>query len=182
MAATKLTDNLTAIANAIRIKTGKTEKIPFTQMAQELNNIHFRRFTGKITDVIVGENAYAVLVKDAILKELVTDRNLKTSVKFDVTQQPYTFIAAIAYNNSSDANNNLHANDFERIGVNVFRYESTGNTGMNGSAYCLNHNFLHASAATVVGFLEIVDDELRMHSRSSNYAIRPSNYTVEITW
>lgn len=182
MQVTKLKDNLTAIADAIRIKTGKTDKIPFAHMAQELSSVHLRRHTGTITDTVIGDDAYAVLLKDEILKELVTNHDLKAYVKFDVTPQPYTFLAAVAYNNSGNTNNVSYANDFDRIGVNVLRYESTGNIGYNGSAYCLNPDYVSASASTVVGYMEIIGDELRMHSRSSNYAIRPSNYTIEITW
>ena len=173
-----LDTKLTAIADAIRQRINGSEKLTLDQMTDAIKSMRYIYRTGTIASTVIGTNAYAVLAKAPIIAEIKTDANLTADVRFDAPVQENTIVRVIANNNNGNSNWNGMVNKY---GQQSLRYNGSAARDDNSCERALNEDFA-GDASTMVGYLSIVDDELRIYSRSSNYAIRPSTYTVTLTW
>lgn len=136
-----------------------------------------RFFQGEIVSTVIGLDAYAVLCNDPIIAEHFYDTNLWIKVRFDIASTPYTIVETWGFNTSATGSDLL-----KRTGQQVMRYSSSGGNSSNQMGIAINGvNEINASVG--VGRIEITQTgEVRIHSRSTNFAIRPSKYTVEVNW
>lgn len=172
------------IADAIRERNGNaTDTYRVSEMGSAVRNIpsgdgcdhQIKVYTGTISETISDSGAYAVLAKDSFLAEHRNDENLFVRVEFDIEPTAYTI-------RKSWGTNTVHlmvsdTNTYKQL---FQRYGSDGSVNHNNSTYGVNDN---TSPTGGVGRLFITEEgELWIYSNSSNYAIRPSNYTVKVEW
>ena len=169
------------IANAIREKNGKADAYTVAQMGSAIRGIQTetteenrRVYTGTITTTTVGQGAYVVLAKDSILAEHRSDLSLFVRVEFDIEPTAYTVVKNWAGNVNGvvlmDSTTNKQL---------VKRWDGSALQQITSSAISIDTDEISG-----VGQVRITEDgELRIYSNSnSNYAIRPSNYTVRVEW
>ena len=184
--ANKLYDeiHIQAIADAIRSKNGRSDTYTVSQMPSAIESIQTGTveanrlaYTGTITETVVGSGAYAVLVKDPLLAELRSNENLFVRVDFDIEPTAYTIKRSWAQNTIGIIPYISTGEQYQFI----FRFDSSADNGMQNSVYKIFDNTQRTSGT---GRLYITEDgELQIYSNSgSNYAIRPSNYTVTVEW
>ena len=126
---------------------------------------------------MIGSDAYAVLCNDPIIAEHFYDPNLWIKVRFDIAPTPYTVVETWGFNTSTTT-----ANVLNRSGQHVLRYNSSGDNSANTMGIAIN-GANEIGATEGVGRIEITQTgDVRIYSRSDNYAIRPSKYTVEANW
>ena len=138
--------------------------------------VKYRIFKGEVTETIVGSGKYVALLKNDFLKDHRNDENILVRVIFDVEAQPYTIYETWSTNKTRILPIDTEAN---YQAIKRFNANSVKETPM--VAYKVNQeNGLTAG----VGHTHITaDGELRVYSNSSsNYAIRPCNFTVIIEW
>ena len=139
--------------------------------------VKYRFFQGEIVSTVIGSDAYAVLLNDPIIAEHFYDPNLWIKVRFDIASTPYTVIETWGFNTSTTSPNAL-----DRAGQQVMRYNSSGARSNNQMGIAIN-GVNEIGASVGVGRIEITQTgEVRIYSGSTNYAIRPSKYTVEVNW
>lgn len=139
--------------------------------------VKYRFFQGEIVSTVIGSNAYAVLCNDPIIAEHFYDPNLWIKVSFDIESTPYTVVETWGFNTSA-ASWSIHS----RTGQTVLRYDSSGNRNTSSMGIAIN-GVNEIGATTGVGRIEITQTgDVRIYSRSTNFAIRPSKYTVEVNW
>lgn len=140
--------------------------------------VKHRFFQGEIVSTVIGSNAYAVLCNDPIIAEHFYDPNLWIKVRFDIASTPYTVAETWGFNNNSGTNSDVTY----RTGQQVMRYNSSGDRNRNQMGIAIN-GVNEIGATKGVGRIEITQTgEVRIHSSSKNFAIRPSKYTVEVNW
>ena len=210
--ADKLDADLAQVADAVRSKSGKAESLTFPsgfiQSVHAISNgvdtssdtvtadtlsegitahdaagtkitgtVKHRFFQGEIVSTVIGLDAYAVLCNDPIIAEHFYDPNLWIKVRFDIAPTPYTVIETWGFN-TSGTNMDL----VNRIGQAVMRYNRSGDMNSNVMGIAIN-GVDGIGAAAGVGQIKITQTgEVRIYSKSSNFAIRPSKYTVEVNW
>ena len=178
--------HIQAIANAIREKNGSADTYTVAQMGDAIRDIETGGtgggsgteenrmvFTGTISDTIKGSGLYAVVAQDTKLADIRNNTNLLVRVEFDIAPTPYTVVRSWA------------TNDVHKIPMStntqyqyIHRYGSDGSDSYNTATSPLN-----TGSPSGVGFVQITSNgELRCYSNSSNYAIRPSKYTVIVEW
>lgn len=138
-----------------------------------------RLFTGEIVSTVVGESAYAVLVKDQVIADHFNDQSLRIEVRFDLQPTAYSFVSCVGFNKKET---DFTASQYlYRTGQSQLRYDASSKYSINnGSLAALNGV---GGGVVSVGYMLITEDgELRCYSKSNNYAIRPSHYTVEVSW
>lgn len=139
--------------------------------------VKHRFFQGEIVSTVIGSNAYAVLCNDPIIAEHFYDPNLWIKVRFDIASTKYTVVETWGFNTSSE-----YADVLNRSGQQVLRYNSSGDMNINRMGQAIN-GVNEIGATKGVGQIEITQTgEVRIYSRSTNFAIRPSKYTVEVNW
>lgn len=139
--------------------------------------VKHRFFQGEIVSTVIGSNAYAVLCNDPIIAEHFYDPNLWIKVRFDIASTPYTVVETWGFNTSATNSDVLN-----RTGQQVMRYGSSGDRNRNQMGIAIN-GVNEIGATKGVGQIEITQTgEVLIHSRSNNFAIRPSKYTVEVNW
>lgn len=144
-----------------------------------VGTIKHRFFEGEIVSTVLGSVAYAVLCKDQIIADHFNDTNLRIDVRFDLESTPYSVVETIGFNISTAT---ADINVLHRIGQHVMRYDSSGIRNINKMGVAINGDN-DVGASEGVGMIRITEDgEVRIYSKSSNYAIRPSKYTVEVNW
>lgn len=140
--------------------------------------VKHRFLQGEIVSTVIGREAYAVLCNDPIFAEHFYDPNLWIKVRFDIASTPYTVVEVWGFNNSTSNNIDLNY----RNGQQVLRYDRSGNTSKGKMGIAIN-GINEVGAEKGVGQIEITQTgEVRICSRSNNFAIRPSKYTVEVNW
>ena len=205
--ADQLDADLAQVANAVRGKSGKAEALTFpegfissvnaistgvdtsadTVTADTLSEgftahnsagekitgtMKYRIFEGEIVSTVIGTGVYAVLCKDNIIAEHFNDHNLWIKVTFDVKPQAYTVKETWGFNTNGNSDVVLRKGQF------IFRYGRNGNFSSGTSVSAIKDN-----PGTSVGHIRITEDgEVLIYSASSNYAIRPSKYTMEVHW
>ena len=144
--------------------------------AKITGTVKHRFFQGEIVSTVLGSTAYAVLLQDAVIAEHFYDPNLWIKVTFDIEPTPYTVAETWGFNTTG-----LHE-IVKRTGQRVLRYDSSGNYSEGNMAIAING--VNSSGTDAgVGRIEITQTgEVRIYSKSGNYAIRPSKYTVEVNW
>ena len=146
--------------------------------AKITGTVKHRFFQGEIISTVIGPDAYAVLCNDPIIAEHFYDPNLWIKVRFDIASTPYTVVETWGFNNSEINNTDVNY----RTGQQVLRYDKSGNHNKNTMKIAIN-GVNEIGASKGVGQIEITQTgEVRIHSRSDNFAIRPSKYTVEVNW
>lgn len=145
--------------------------------AKITGTIKHRFFQGEIVSTVIGSDAYAVLCNDPIIAEHFYDPNLWIKVRFDIASTPYTVIETWGFNTSG-----TNMDTLDRTGQAVMRYNSSGDRHSNTMGIAINGvNEIGTSAG--VGRIKITQTgDVRIYSRSNNFAIRPSKYTVEVNW
>ena len=139
--------------------------------------VKHRFFQGEIVSTVIGLDAYAVLCNDPIIAEHFYDPNLWIKVRFDIASTPYTVVETWGFNTSGSIPDVL-----SRTGQQVMRYDSYGHNSTNMMQIAIN-GVNEIGASVGVGRIEITQTgEVRIYSRSNNFAIRPSKYTVEVNW
>lgn len=170
------------IANAIREKNGNSNTYTVAQMGDAIRNIpsgecehNMKVYTGTITENIIGSQVHATLLKNDFLKEHRNDANLFVRVEFDVGSTAYTIIKTWGFNAVG-----IFPSDTTVMKQYCMRYAADGTT----KNVVEMEEPLNTDSTTKVGALQITEEgELRIYSNSaSNYAIRPSNYTVTVEW
>lgn len=160
------------IASAIRKINGKSDSYTVAEMGDAIRGIGRVVYKGRITEVVKGSGVYAVLAKDSFLAEHRADETLFVRVEFDVEPAPYTIVknwaSAVAYEVIPD-NYTQYA----------YRYNGNGETDIRKSTSCV---FTNDSPDGVGSVLISEDGELRIYSNSTNFAIRPSAYTVIVEY
>lgn len=138
--------------------------------------VKHRFLQGEIVSTVIGSDAYAVLCNDPIIAEHFYDPNLWIKVRFDIAPTPYTVVETWGFNTSGKASS------LDRTGQQVLRYNSSGGRSDNPLGIAINGvNEIGETAG--VGQIEITQTgDVLIYSRSINYAIRPSEYTVEVNW
>lgn len=205
--ADQLDADLAQVANAVRGKSGTAEALTFpegfvssvnaistgvdtsgdTVKADTLSEgitahdaagakitgtMKYRIFEGEIVSTVIGVGVYAVLCKDPIIAEHFNDHNLWIKATFDVEPQVYTVKETWGFNTNSTPNMLLRRGQF------IFRYGSNGAFSSGTSESAIKDN-----PGLSVGHIRITEaGEVLIYSMSSNYAIRPSKYTVEVHW
>lgn len=169
-----------AIANAIREKNGSTNTYKVSEMASGIASIQTGAteenrlvFTGTITETVVGSLEYVVLAKSSKLAEIRNEIGLFVRVEFEINPTPYTIVKNWALNNA------------QTIPTMDTQFQRTHRYGADGSDNYGNIVVpVDTDSPESVGCVQITEDgELRIYSNSSsNYAIRPSNYTVIVEW
>ena len=172
-------NSIADIADAIRSINGKQDTYTVSQMGEAIRSVR-KVYTGTITETVVGDEAtvacakiscdvgvYAVLAKDAFLAEHRADENLFIRIEFDVEPQPYTIVK------NWGVNTPYEVMPVERTQI-AYRYGSSATTSI-GYPAC---TFASDAPSGVGSVLISEEGELRIYSSSSNYAIRPSTYTV----
>lgn len=140
--------------------------------AKITGTVKHRFFQGEIVSTVIGSGVYAVLCEDNIIAEHFNDPNLWIKVTFDIESTPYTVVETWGFNTSGTCSILL------RQGQAVNRYDSSGNVNEGSSVSAIKDN-----PGTSVGHIRITETgEVLIYSMSSNYAIRPSKYTVEVNW
>lgn len=140
--------------------------------AKITGTVKHRIFQGEIVSTVVGSDVYAVLCEDNIIAEHFNDPNLWIKVTFDIESTPYTVVETWGFNTSGTPSSLL------RHGQTVKRYDKSGNVNEGTSNSAIKDN-----PGTSVGHIRITETgEVLIYSMSSNYAIRPSKYTVEVNW
>ncbi len=144
---------------------------------------NYRKFTGEIVSTVTGDSSKALLLTDPIIAEHYTDETLAITVTFDdyctyevATQNytPYTLVQTLGansqrayakkYANPVDIRQHGIRNGSSAVGVKLFTtplYNTTSGVG--------------ALQVDSQGNLYVIVD-------STNYAVRPSKYTVEMSW
>lgn len=142
--------------------------------------VKHRIFKGEVTSEVKGQTAYVDLITVPIIAEHYNDPNLWVKVTFDIEPTAYTIKENWAFNNVA-SNSGASAGDaLKREGQLVWRYGSDGSTSNNIMGAALNGQ---GEGTQGVGRLYIMPGgTLRIYSSSSNYAIRPSKFTVEVNW
>lgn len=166
-------DTLDATATASDILYGKNAYVNGEKIEGE---IRYKKYTGEIVSNIVGTQAYASLVTDDFLKEHRNDENLSIVVTFDFSEPiAYTILRNIAFNKSYMLQGWGGTETFQYI----TRYDGNSNISSQASASQIN-----CETTETTGCLQLTEEgELRIYSNSAiNYAIRPSNFTVEVRW
>ena len=176
--------NIKDIADAIREKNGSTDTYTVAQMGSAIRNIPsggesadvpYRRFTGQVTGTVVGSGAYVTLATDPVLAEHRNDNTLMAIVSFDVGTIAYTIVSSVGVNSPAlwplDGGTGIYQRSLRWDG-------STGRSVQTGTVP------IKTDSPAGVGCIQITaDGELRIYSNSSsNYAIRPSNFTAEVRW
>ncbi len=163
------------IANAIRSINGKTESYTVAEMGNAIRSTR-RVYKGTITDTTVGSGKHKVLIEnDSFLAEHRANPTLFVRVEFEidkdlyVDEKPpaYTIVKTWAANNEKELIPTGFIQNCMRIDGN--------------SAYSVGNpsNALFEEGVGVGALSITADGELRIYSNSaSNYAIRPSTYTV----
>ena len=114
---------------------------------------------------------------DPVTAEPCYDPNLWIKVRFDIAPTPYTVVETWGFNTSGT---NMAVLD--RIGQAVNRYNRSGDRNSNIMGIAIN-GVNEIGASVGVGRIEITQTgDVRIYSRSNNFAIRPSKYTVEVNW
>lgn len=137
----------------------------------------FREYTGEIVSAVVGSKAYAVLAQDAVLAEIRDNPDLQVWVEFDLEGVPYSVKRMVAFNQvgmligwGSASTTYQYAN----------RLNADGESNPQVIAYPISSD---ADEATGIGRVYITaDGELRCYANSSNYGLRPCNYSVKVVW
>lgn len=182
----QLEKEMTATADAIRTKIGDASPIEWsadTGFANAIQSIQTgsieenrRIYRGTIIEAVVGSGKYVVLVKDGILAEHRNDDTLFVRVEFDFEPTAYSI------------KKTWGANRVDTIPVSsTVVHQQTLRWDANVSNSYASNNFALNDVTTPesnVGRVLITEEgELRVYSNSSsNYAIRPSNYTVTVEW
>ena len=160
-------NSIADIADAIRSINGKQDTYTVSQMGEAIRSVR-KVYTGTITETVVGDvGVYAVLAKDAFLAEHRADENLFIRIEFDVEPQPYTIVK------NWGVTTPYEVMPVERTQI-AYRYGSSATTSI-GYPAC---TFASDAPSGVGSVLISEEGELRIYSSSSNYAIRPSTYTV----
>ena len=142
---------------------------------QITGEVKYRFFEGELTTEVKGQDATVDLLKDPIIAEHFDDPNLWIKVTFDIEPTPYTIVENWAFNNDGGNESELS----KRLGQFTYRYASDSSVTLNRMGGALNG----VGTNWGVGRLQILSrGTLRMYSGSSNYAIRPSKFTVEVCW
>ena len=208
---TKLNDDLTAVANSIRSKTGKKQYLSFPDDFQtEIESLkigintddatatekdivfgksayikgeklegklNYLVFTGEIVSSVIGYDNYVVLACNDILKNIRNQESLSITVTFDVEPANHTIAKNYAFNKIGQMQGWYSGSTSYQYTV---RYDGSATVSPNYNAYPINYSNSDFSG---VGCMNLTEDgELRLYSRSVNYAIRPCNYTVEVKW
>ena len=157
------------IANAIRSINGEQNaKYTVAEMGNAIRGTR-RVYKGEIKEEIKGSSVFVKLAEDAFLAEHRDDENLFVRVDFDIEPTPYTI--AKSWCAVSPLTNEMLTGSSQQT---VLRYNSSGNVDVGYPACKINDD-----APSGVGCVLITEEgELLIHSMSSNFAIRPSNYTV----
>lgn len=144
--------------------------------AKITGTVKHRIFQGEIVSTVLGSTAYAVLLQDAVIAEHFYDPNLWIKVTFDIESTPYTVKETWGFNTTA-----THS-ILKRAGQAVRRYDGSGNYS-EGNMHAAINGVNTTSSDIGVGRIEITQTgEVRIYSKSGNYAIRPSKYTVEVNW
>lgn len=140
--------------------------------------VKLRFFQGEIVSTVIGFDAYAVLCNAPIIAEHFYDPNLWIKVRFDIAATPYTVVETWGFNTSEATNPDM----LNRTGQFVLRYNSSGDRNINKMGIAIN-GVNEVGTPAGVGRIEITQaGDVRIYSKSNNYAIRPSKYTVEVNW
>ena len=160
--------SIKAIADAIRAKNGKNDTYNVAEMAGAIENIqpsNYRRFTGSFASVSQGE---ATIVEDDIFSQISSLTSLLVRVTTDVANINYTAKGAVAANSLK-----VIGEDYAQF---ITRYGDGEENNRTGNPVITDEN------STVVGSLLIRENKLVWLINSSNYAVRPCNYVVEVMW
>lgn len=175
---------MTALMDSIRAKSGVTGKLSIPAAKQAVDSITkggdsvdipYRRYTGQVTGTVVGSGAYVTLTTDPVLAEHRNDDTLMAIVSFEVGAIAYTIVSSIGVNSPAlwplDGGTGIYQKALRWDG-------STGRSVQTGTVP------VKTDSPAGVGCIQITaGGELRVYSNSSsNYAIRPSNFTAEVRW
>lgn len=180
----ELNNAMAALMDSIRAKSGVTGKLGVVAAKQAVDSIQtggdaadlpYRRYTGTITETVVGSGKYAVLAKSSDLAEHRNDESLMVIVKFEIEPTAYTIVSIIAVNSTELWGIESALTGYQK----TKRWDGSAARGVGSVAVPIN-----TDSPAGVGCVQITEDgELRCYSNStSNYAIRPCNYTVEVMW
>ncbi len=161
-------NSISDIAEAIRSINGKKDTYTVSQMGEAIRSVR-KVYTGTIAEIILGSSAYTVLAKDDFLKEHRADENLFVRVEFDVEPQPYTIAKNWGVNTPYEV---MPVSETQT----AYRYDGSATRNLAHP----NCTFASDAPSGVGSVLISEEGELRIYSSSSNYAIRPSAYTVVV--
>ena len=142
---------------------------------------NYRRYTGEVTETVKGNGEYTELLKNDLLAELRDDQTLHIIVTFEPLNglQPYTIINTEGFNLPDQRPWRNNTNVTTPFYYYCARIDSSGVFNANQHDYPLNDS----REAGTVGRLRVMSDgRLLIYSNSTNYAIRPGKYTVEVYW
>ena len=178
-----LNDAMTGLMDAIRNKSGVTGKLSISTAKQAVESITtggsaadlpYRRYSGQVTETVVGSGKYVTLLTNSELAEHRNDDKLLVIVTFDIAATPYTVVQTVAWNTPEEW-------PFDATNI----YQRVSRCGEDGARSNTTINVPpNTGAPASVGCVQITENgELRVYSNSSSkYAIRPSNYTVDVLW
>ena len=163
-------DTSDATAAAGNIEYGKTA---YANVKKLTGTSRRKEYTGEIVSTVVGTNAYVVLAQDDLLAEHRNTDSLFVRVAFDIGPTPYTVVKSWAANavDTIVQDTVIHQQT-------IHRWDSSGKKSISYPKTLITDN-----APKGVGSIIITETgELRCHSTSNSYAIRPSKYKVIIEW
>lgn len=171
-----LTPGITPSGTKSITANGTYDVTQFASASVNVQPSNYRRFTGVISTIRTGSVAEVTLIDDDIIGQL--SDNIKLLIRL-TTDAPlniaYTLLGVVAVNDNtliSTPASSSYYQTCQRIG---------GTAGQRNDAVC-NTGLTNTAASLRVGQLLIRGNTLNWIVHSTNYAVRPCNYVVEVLW